>query len=213
MESSIIVAVIASLTAIVVAVLGTSHFWKQWRPATVAEKPANQPDITWTDAFSVAEGLLVKIEASEWKPEFVLGIGRSGAIWAGWLAGNLGSLSVAVVDVKYKETEEGRQVFFPVGRDILSAIRKASGEQLRILVIEGASSNGQTFHEFLRQMEDIVQGHEIRFAVLYKNVASSAHIDYVGIHGPPHWPERFPWHHRPAYRTYLKSPSAGLSKE
>ena len=150
--------------------------------------------LTWDDALRVARTLLEKIEGSEWKPAVVIGIGRSGGIWGGWLAGNLGGVPFAVVDDRYEQTAEGLRVEFPGGEDVLGSLGRLYGDNLRILLVEGATSTGQTPLEFQRRFARQLNGWDVRVAVLYKNPSSAASIDFVGMEGPEPWPARFPWH-------------------
>ena len=39
---------------------------------------------TWDNALRIAEKVLKEIQKNSWKPELVIGIGRSGGIWGGW---------------------------------------------------------------------------------------------------------------------------------
>src|SRR5579864_334792 len=154
--------------------------------------------LSWDDSLRIAEKLLAQIEQSGWVPEIVVGLGRSGGIWGGWLAGNLGSLPFAVVDDKYPEIE------FPAGDGVLDAVLKTYPGLRRILVVEGASSTGETFNTFQSCFAGKFKGIELRFAVLYQSPLSRAEIHYVGKVGPEHWPKRFPWHDRDRYRPYLR---------
>lgn len=165
--------------------------------------------VSWSEAFRVAEGVLTQIEQSGWRPDIVVGIGRSGALWAGWMAGNLGSLPVAVVDKKYSFDAAGRGVVFPVGAEVVATVlsredlKTTGARKLCVLVVEGATSNGSVLEEVRRQFSSTLEACEVRFAILYKNKVVTQHIDYVGKVETDHWPQRLPWHHRPAYQRRL----------
>ena len=161
---------------------------------------------SWNDVLLTAEKVLVKIEGSGWKPDLILGLGRSGALWGGWFAGNLGSLPIAVIDISYRDTQAGRVVTFPVGALVLDALREVYGSALNVLAIEGASSTGQTITEFMAQYKQRVTGWDMKFAVLYKNRAVATRIDFVGGTLDP-WPNRLPWHLRPVYRPHMNGSS------
>ena len=102
---------------------------------------------TWDDALRVAEKLLNTIEGS-FMPDLVLGLGRSGGIWGGWLAGNLGSLPFAVIDIEYDDGEVVLRAEFPGGEEVLSSVRKRFPNSPHVLVVQGAASGGMTFREF-----------------------------------------------------------------
>ena len=181
-----VVGVLGTVISTVIAVI-------QYRRVSVWKKR-----LTWDDSLRTSTKLLRNIEQSGWIPDIVLGLGRSGGIWGGWLAGNLGSLPFSVIDDKYPE------VSFPAGAKILRVLREEYPLMSKMLVVEGASSRGETINQFRDEFSVILQGIEIRFAVLYMNPASSAKIDYVGEVGPEPWPLRFPWHSTDRYRPYLR---------
>ena len=158
---------------------------------------------TWDDVLRTAHALLKRIEDQGWRPEIVIGLGRSGGIWGGWLAGNLGSLPFTVVDDRYSVNAD-LHVDFPAGADVLAAIRRTYPDKRRILVVEGATSTGKTPAKFLEEFARELNGLDVKFAVLYKNPASTADIAFVGRHGPEPWPDRFPWHSSDLYRPYLR---------
>lgn len=159
--------------------------------------------LNWDKALRVAERVLIGIQKSGWKPELVIGIGRSGGIWGGWLAGNLGSLPFGVVDDKYTVQDE-LIVEFPGGKEIIAAILKSHPSIRRILIVEGASTGGQTPLKFKESFSEILGGIEFKFAILYQSPTSTARIDFVGQIGPEPWPEKFPWHSSALYRPYLR---------
>jgi hypothetical protein len=111
-----------------------------------------------------------------------------------------------VVDILYRRTPEGRVVTFPVGVQVLQALREVRGSSLKVLVVEGASSTGQTFMEFIGQHRQLVIGWDMKFAVLYKNRAVATRIDFVGKALDP-WPRSLPWHLRRVYRPEMNGES------
>ena len=185
-----IFAILGALAAVVAAAIALFqarelYLWRQ--------------ELNWDDSLRTAAKLMTDIEQSGWIPEVVVGLGRSGGIWGGWLAGNLGSLPFGVVDDKYPEVE------FPGGSEALEALRKTYPHKRRMLVVEGASSRGETINRFRDKFAKAeLEGIELKFAVLYVNPASSAEIQYIGEVGPEPWPDSFPWHSTKRYRSYLR---------
>ena len=166
-------------------------------------RPRWMHSLNWSDAIGVAQRLLAKIERGGWKPDIVIGLGRSGGLWGGYLAGNLGTLPFGVVDLKYDDEPPERTVSFPAGEEVLTALLANHSQGKRVLVVEGASSTGQTFREFRKAFGERFDQSQMRFAVLYKNSVSEAAIDYVGEENLEPWPEEFPWHERSAYITFI----------
>lgn len=195
-----IVQAIFAVIGFIAAVLGIIQYriLRQWKRK-----------ITWDKALRVARNLWDQIVAGmldtgdEFKPDLVIGLGRSGGLWGGWLAGNLGSLPLVVVDIKYEKTAQGLQVSFPGGEEMLSLIRKQYGDDLHVLIVEGASSTGRTPLEFQSQFEEQLSGWTCKLAVLYQSVTSTANIDFVGER-LEHWPGKFPWHDKESYKPYLR---------
>lgn len=187
-----ILGVIAGISAVLLFVIEVYRKWLWARK------------ITWDDTLHTAKELLEIIEKSNWKPTIVLGLGRSGGIWGGWLAGNLGKLPFTVIDLKYFDEANGLRVEFFGGEEIIEVIRKLYGDTPKVLIVEGATSTGLTSSEFFRIFSVKLQNFDIKTAVLYRNPTSIAKIDFVGKHGPEPWPKKFPWHYREAYRAYLR---------
>jgi hypoxanthine phosphoribosyltransferase len=198
-----IFAIIGALAAVISALIAVLH-WAQvylWKRK-----------LTWDDSLRTAAKVLADIQRDNWLPDIVVGLGRSGGIWGGWIAGNLGSLPFAVVDDKYPDVQ------FPGGAETLDALRKTYPGMRRMLVVEGATGSGRTINEFKSHFSDRLKGLEVRFAVLYRNPAAASRVDYVGEIGPEPWPERLPWHRTDLYRPHLRDllPSAipaGRSRE
>ncbi|NIM18595.1 MAG: hypothetical protein GTO45_42005 [Candidatus Aminicenantes bacterium] len=164
--------------------------------------------ITWDDALRNAKRLLEQVQNHQketgWMPDVVIGLGRSGGIWGGWLAGNLGTLPFAVIDDKYESKEKGINVSFPAGKEILSAVRSTYPDKKRILIVEGASSTGKTPAKFQEDFSQMLNDCDVKFAVLYKNPAAVFDIEFAGKIGPEPWPDKFPWHFSNLYRPYLR---------
>lgn len=159
--------------------------------------------VTWRKALRDAERVLTKIEGQHWRPDAVIGLGRSGAIWGGWLAGNLGSLPICVLDREFAANNSSRRIEFADGEEILSIWRKRFGDNAKILVVEGANTSGQPFNSSLELFKKIWPECELKFAALYSNKASPFDANFVGHPGIDPYPERFPWHLRTTYRANL----------
>lgn len=164
--------------------------------------------ITWRKALREAEKVLVHIESQSWRPEVVVGLGRSGALWGGWLAGNLGSLPVCVLDRGFAASSGTRRIVFNDGEELVGILRRRFGENARVLVVEGANTSGQPFIAFSELVRQSWPGCQTRFAALYSNKASPFSADFVGNPGIDPYPDRFPWHFRPSYRRNLGLDSA-----
>jgi len=163
--------------------------------------------VTWNNARRAAWHVLREVQRYGWRPDMVIGIGRSGGIWGGWLAGNLGSLPFIAVDDHYSNGQN-ITIEFNSARELLLAVREGFPQAKRFLAIEGASSTGRSFEEFRKIFDSVMSPRELRLATLYKNPTNPLHIDYVGEVGPSRWPNRFPWHETDAYRPFLRNESS-----
>lgn len=181
------------------SVAGLYLAWDHWRRL---RRLRGGP--TWDDALRIADRLLDTIDRKGFKPDLVIGLGRSGGIWGGWLAGNLGSIPFASIDIEYKDTEIGRSAQFPGADAVLSNVNERYPGKPRILIVEGAASTGTTFREFLRQFKPQIEGWDVKTAVLYKNAGADVPISFVGKDDLDPWPERFPWHKRAGYKPHLR---------
>ena len=90
---------------------------------------------TWEDAFAVARKLLGDVESSGWKPDLVIGLGRSGGIWGGWLAGNLGSLRFIATDILYDDSSWVRKITFPGAIQVLNAAQEILSGSVNVLLV------------------------------------------------------------------------------
>jgi len=184
---------LTSIAAFMVAVVQAYRLWKWHR----------QP--SWNEALKTAEKVLEQIEGSAWMPGIVLGIGRSGGIWGGWVAGNLGSLPFAVIDCKIDdESGPARRFLFQGGQSFADNLREVLPENKKILIIEGAVTTGGTFGAFFEQFGTQFEDCEIKTATLYRNPSADFIVDYVGRSDLEPWPQKFPWHFRKAYRPFLR---------
>ena len=189
-----ILAIFGGITSLSLIVITLAHSWRVWRW---------KRQITWDDALRVAEVLLKKIEGSHWKPDIVIGLGRSGGIWGGWLAGNLGSIPLVVVDKHFEPETSGLRIDFPGGKEVICGIRENYNAEIRVLIVQGASGAGGVFRRFDILFSEYLSNWDVIYAVLYVNPVVPFPIDFVG-RALEIWPRQFPWHLRSVYRPYLR---------
>lgn len=189
----------ASVTGLLLAVV----VWRERR------RMRSQP--SWDEALRVADTLIDTIQQARFSPHLVIGLGRSGGIWGGWLAGNLGSLPFTVIDLEYEVDEIVRRVKFLHMKGVVAWLPDFIRERYKndagkpgVLVVEGASSTGRTFREFFTGFQQVVSDWDVKTAVLYKNAAVDVRIDFVGKEDLSPWPEKFPWHSRVGYKPHLR---------
>jgi len=147
--------------------------------------------------------LIEKVQADGFTPQLVIGIGRSGAFLGGWIAGNLGSIPIQVIDRSFKK-EEGTTVEYLNCDQILAMLRIQFGKTARVLVVEGASTTGSSLAAFSKIRKKEVPDWDCRYAVLYEVESTKFACQYVALRISK-TPERYPWHKTVHYAKYLKS--------
>jgi hypoxanthine phosphoribosyltransferase len=177
----------------VVAVNQCRIWWDDWHKSRI-------------DRFSAIErhGLEVmnRIKRAGYVPDVVLGLGRSGAFLGGWLAGNLGSLRIEVIDRVHKEGNV-QLMDFPQMRERLEFLKEAYGPKANVLVVEGATTRGTTFYQFEQVRASVVPDWNCKFCVLYEVDTNMFEIDFVGKRLKSA-PLRYPWHATEEYRKFIR---------
>jgi hypoxanthine phosphoribosyltransferase len=145
--------------------------------------------------------LLEKIEASNFQPHFVLCLGRSGAFLGGWLAGNLGSLPIELLDRHFLENDS-TMMSFPNAEAKIKLMEKLYPRDAQVLVVEGATTTGTTFFEFQKLRKKAAPNWQCKSCVLYEVKSNRYALDFVAkrIKEVPHG---YAWHRRGKYRRAM----------
>lgn len=115
-------------------------------------------EFSWEDVNNGVLRLVDLVRKSNFNPDIIVGVGRSGAIIAGLLAGNLGVLPVGVIDREYQRMRGGgRKVVIRRGVDV---------KNKKVLLVCGMLITGQT----LKAAYDIIdkRGGEIKTLTMFK---------------------------------------------
>lgn len=159
--------------------------------------------LSMQSAVRRAERMLEAMQRDRFAPAAVLGLGRSGALWGGWFAGNLGSLPIHVVNRHFEVTQTGRRVVLEECEPLLRQLRRKYGDGASFLVVEGATTTGNAFLDFETCLARAYPTADVRTASLYVQTGTIRVPDYAGDEALAPWPEKFPWHHSPAYKRFL----------
>jgi xanthine phosphoribosyltransferase len=150
----------------------------------------------WSDINGAVVEIARSVMASDWRPDYIVGITRGGAIPAIMLSQFMG-IPMRPLEVSLRD---GGNCTSDLGMAedafgcVPSEIREASGSLLdpayrkKILIVDDINDQGSTInwikqdwpsgchpaHEFWNR----VWGNNVRFAVLTNNLASNADIDY-----------------------------------
>lgn len=165
---------------------------KQWLRSfegSINNKDENKNEFTWPDVEKGVDEIIRNMEKDGYEPDLVIGIGRSGGIVGGLIAGYLGAKPLRVFNWNYKNEKIEGKVRRVHTHDKTVEIEK---EQEKILLVEGATTTGQTPERALTFFKEQFPGKDFRFAVLVRQKSSIAHIHYcayevLGI-------KILPWH-------------------
>jgi xanthine phosphoribosyltransferase len=129
-----------------------------------------------------------QIETEEWRPDFLVGVGRGGLVPAAFLSHRL---DIALLSVDHSSGEHG---FAGELLDKLAA--KICGGN-SILIVDDINDSGATI-AFLREAINAKSGEaaRLRVAVLMNNIRSRAHAEYWGTELDREADKRwfvFPW--------------------
>ena len=118
------------------------------------------------------EAVARQIEGDDWRPDFLVGIGRGGLVPAAYLSHRTG---IAMLSVDHSSGEVG------FADDLLDNLAGKIGEGKRILIVDDINDSGGTI-AYLRAAIDGKSGDPaaLRIAVLVHNVRSSARAEYRG---------------------------------
>ena len=112
------------------------------------------------------------IEADDWRPDFLVGIGRGGLVPAAYLSHRTG---IALLSVDHSTGEAG------FGDELLDRLAAKIRDGARILIVDDINDSGGTI-AYLRAAIDAKSGNPagLRIAVLVNNIRSRSHSEYHG---------------------------------
>jgi xanthine phosphoribosyltransferase len=118
------------------------------------------------------ETLARLIERGEWKPDFLVGIGRGGLVPAAYLSHRTG---LPLLSVDHSSGEHG------FGAELLDKLAAKIRGGARMLIVDDINDSGGTINYLRAAIEakvDVPDG--LRVAVLVHNVRSKARAEYHG---------------------------------
>jgi xanthine phosphoribosyltransferase len=118
------------------------------------------------------EAVALQIEADEWQPDFLVGIGRGGLVPAAYLSHRTG---IQMLSVDHSSGEVG------FGDELLAKLAAKIRAGSRILIVDDINDSGGTI-QYLRAAIEAKSGDGagLRVAVLVHNVRSRATAEYRG---------------------------------
>jgi xanthine phosphoribosyltransferase len=116
------------------------------------------------------EKLAQQLEASDWRPDFLVGVGRGGLVPAAYLSHRTG---MPMLSVDHSSGEPG------FADELLAKLARKSRDGQRILIVDDINDSGTTI-AYLRDAIERQGGVEdhVRVAVLINNTRSKAKAEY-----------------------------------
>ncbi len=112
------------------------------------------------------------MEADEWKPDYLVGIGRGGLVPACYLSHRTG---LPLLSVDHSTGDLG------FGADLLDKLADKIRSGARLLIVDDINDSGATINHLRAAIEAKVDAPErLRVAVLVHNVRSKARVEYHG---------------------------------
>jgi hypoxanthine phosphoribosyltransferase len=133
----------------------------------------SQPTLTYIpyeDFVADVKTLATRIEGGEWKPDFIVGIGRGGLVPGAYLSHRTG-ISMLSVDHSSK--------VYGFADELLVKLAAQTNEGERILFVDDINDSGSTI-AYLREALAANGGDtaNVRVAVLINNIRSRATVEY-----------------------------------
>jgi xanthine phosphoribosyltransferase len=118
------------------------------------------------------EALALQLEPDDWRPDFLVGIGRGGLVPAAYLSHRL---DVAMLSVDHSSGEPG------FAGELLDKLAAKIRDGRYILIVDDINDSGSTI-TFLRDAIEAKSGDgaKLRVAVLVNNIRSKAKAEYWG---------------------------------
>lgn len=151
---------------------------------------------SWGDIQKLCMNIANQLEDDDWKPDYIVGITRGGAI-PGVMLSHYLNVPMHPLEVSLR-TEGGYQVHDGgMAEDAIGYINSSEriGNELmdtsrrkKILIVDDINDTGATFNWIKNSWEDSIKflnwdgvwGHNVRFAALINNTVSKATVNYAG---------------------------------
>lgn len=174
---NLVLGIISAVLAITLAGYGAFRWYRRRVPTKVS----------WRRIERAVLRIIHDMRRDNFVPDLVVCIGRSGAIFGGLIAGNMGNIPIALLDRRF-QWDKGR-----VREDVpLSYSEIHIDDSVRkVLVVIGEIHSGSSIKESLGRLEEALKGREYRLACLNKVTFAPVKVDYcvyeVGKPGRPAW--------------------------
>jgi hypoxanthine phosphoribosyltransferase len=137
---------------------------------------SDEPILTYVgyDRFlEEVEAIARQVEADDWQPDFLVGVGRGGLVPAAYLSHRVG---IAMLSVDHSSGEAG------FADELLVKLADKILGGARILIVDDINDSGSTIAYLRAAIEARLGGaaERLRVAVLIDNIRSKARVEYRG---------------------------------
>jgi len=111
-----------------------------------------------------------KVEADEWRPDFIIGIGRGGLVPAVYMSHHL---DLPMLSIDHSSKVPG------FADELLGKVATKSAGGTRLLFVDDINDSGGTI-DYIRHLlvDNGCESGNVRFAVVINNTRSKARVDY-----------------------------------
>lgn len=131
--------------------------------------------LTMKSALNAAKNVAKNVEASEFHPTIIIGIGRGGSIFGSLISYNLYHTPILSIDREYEWLEKRHN-------KMLFAFDIPIHLTHRVLLVAGEAHTGGTMETFTKYLKSI-GSREIKTCVFYKQSVCTQNIDFCGMEG------------------------------
>jgi hypoxanthine phosphoribosyltransferase len=135
----------------------------------------DKSEFTWKDVERGVAKIVDEMKADGFKPDMVLGIGRSGGILGGLIAGYCGAIPFRAMNWNMKDQEMGNTT---VRQHYYDQECLLEYNYKKILLVLGATTNGERPNKALDFFEEKFPNKNFQFAVLVRTHTSVGRISY-----------------------------------
>ena len=126
--------------------------------------------LEYGDFLSSIGHLSHKIDEQEWRPDFVIGIGRGGLVPAVYISHHF---ELPMLSIDHSSKIPG------FADELLAKVASMSTQGQRILFVDDINDSGGTIDYILGRLEHYAcQSDNLRFAVMINNIRSKATVDF-----------------------------------
>jgi uncharacterized protein len=173
---------------------------------SLLEATMREPELSYipypefvADVQAVAEAL----QRDEWRPDYIVGIGRGGLVPAAYLSHRTG---ISLLSVDYSSGVRG------FAEELIEKLAVATGEGRAILLVDDINDSGATIEALRKSLLDHgAVADRVRVAVLIDNQRSMAKVDYrsrtIDRSSDKRW-FVFPWEAMAERRTLIEEAEA-----